>query len=149
MQTFLLAVCLLTGTGQSKSEAAVLGDWIAIATNGVSVKEMLRLTPDHRFKVTAIYGVGVEKKYRGKRESGAGSWRLGTIDLPDEKGVERPQETIFLTYDKQPGYQLRFVFYRQVPVMTDILTTTFARPGDEARVYKLLYKKKYRPPWKS
>lgn len=142
-------MCLLAGAGQSKPESALVGDWIAIATNGVSVKETLRLTADHRFKGTAIYGAKAPKKYRGKSESAVGSWRLGTLDLPDEKGVDRPTETLFLKYDKDPKYEQRFLFYRQVPALTDILTTTFARPGDEARVYKLLYKKKYRPPWKS
>jgi hypothetical protein len=131
-----------------RGQNSLAGDWVAIATNGVRVKETLHLRSDGGLTGSVVF---TEKAWSKQNERFAGSYRIASVKLPDGKGHEAPQETLTIVWDgkgRNSGPAKRFLLYRTVPAFTDILTTTFAPVGQEARVYSKLYGKKYTPPWK-
>jgi len=107
-----------------------LGHWVTFATNGAPVTLTMTLEADGKFR-----GKTIEEK---KTTAFSGHFRTATEDF-----ASGPATVIFLAYDEVEGMKLtaadkarekRFLYDAQDDVLTDILTTGFCRPGQEAKM---------------
>lgn len=141
----VLATCALlalSATVQTAKPPIVAGEWVTIQTPGFQGKEYLTLGKDGTFTMRVTFPGKPEQtakgKYVMKDELPPGS------KIKDDKSVYLTPEFIdgtAIPKDSIPPKKMGY--YAKGPILTDVLSLVFCRPGDEEKV-----KKMFEPPAK-
>jgi hypothetical protein len=148
MLVTVIALIVLPPFNTHALAKSIMGDWVAIATNGVSAKGFLRLMPNHRYKMTTILVMDAKFRKVNEKSEAFGKWYIDVVNLAPAGQAPRYYETLLLADDREPATPEKLFFYRNVPVLSNIVTTTYARVGDEARAYRTFTNEEYQAPWK-
>ena len=134
----VLATCALLAVSATvqTSKPNLVGEWVTIQTPGFQGKEFLTLQSDGRFVMRVKLPNKPEQTAKGKYQvkeelpPGSKSKEDRSLYLTPEfvDGTAVPKNSVA---PKKMGY------YAKGPILTDVLTLVFCRPGDEEKIKKM------------